>query len=120
MTRPRPRNKLPKFSNNMATKLPLSQLLRLGSAKVKQTKGSWMDCHPETGVVYQACAVGMMAVGLADSLKLEDCDAAMSEIFNRFDDLTVPLGLRTTITSWNDNNSLTPEQIAERLEAIGQ
>ena len=101
-------------------KLKYSDLLLLGSKQVKQCT-KWYFDHNRT--VTEACAIGMMTIAKMGSLDGDILEHEASELDDTMAQLPDPTGrknnLSMLITSLNDDEAKTPEQIAEILKQHG-
>jgi len=64
---------------------------------VPSVKGRWFetkDLNDEQKVVERACAVGMMAVGLADTRDFDKCNVAWIAVSERLIELSSKMGIK--------------------------
>jgi hypothetical protein len=101
-------------------KLNFSDLLTLGSQQVPHCKRSMFGVDIKGERVDEACAVGMIAIGIAGTTELRACQEAYHTFQERVKEQGVSCRyLERQIIQWNDHHHLTPKQIAEKLKAEG-
>jgi hypothetical protein len=94
-------------------KMQYSELLLTGSKVVNHIQKAWMLSRK--GQVHSACAIGMMAVARAGSLDNIACRAELDKLRREL----VKKELKGLIIGMNDQQKLTPEEIAAKLKEKG-